>query len=251
MMPGSACTKRIFLCTVTAPKTPATITQARKNAFTEVPAAPIAALASEQSADPIWQVPRLTETAVALPHATEAALRAWAEGLGVSTFVGTSGRVFPTDMKAAPLLRAWLHRLRAQGVRLHMRHRWTGWTQADAHALQFQHQGQTVTVKPRATILALGGASWARLGSDGAWVPELEAHGVAVAPLVPANCGFDVGWSDHFRERFAGALLQTSGARAISDGCTCTGAGHKVRGLPITFATKGTVREARGLTSST
>ncbi len=132
------------------------------------------------------------------------ALRDWAQGLGVGTFVGTSGRVFPTDMKAAPLLRAWLHRLRDAGVRFHMRHRWTGWDATGACA--FTAPNGPVRVQANALLLALGGASWSRLGSDGAWVPWLAARGVAVAPLLPANCGFDVqgGWSDHFSSRFAG-----------------------------------------------
>ncbi|MES3010226.1 MAG: TIGR03862 family flavoprotein [Pseudomonadota bacterium] len=132
------------------------------------------------------------------------ALRDWAQGLGISTFVGTSGRVFPTDMKAAPLLRAWLHRLRDAGVRFHMRHRWTGWDATGA--CQFTAPNGPVRVQADMLLLALGGASWSRLGSDGAWVPWLAARGVAVAPLWPANCGFDVlgGWSDHFSSRFAG-----------------------------------------------
>lgn len=139
-----------------------------------------------------------------LRHFDAQALRDWAQGLGVSTFVGTSGRVFPTDMKAAPLLRAWLHRLRAAGVQFHMRHRFTGW--ADEGALRFGSPLGEQLVQADATVLALGGASWARLGSDGAWVPLLEQRGVAVAPLTPANCGFDVrgGWSDYFATRFAG-----------------------------------------------
>ncbi|MES2533913.1 MAG: TIGR03862 family flavoprotein [Pseudomonadota bacterium] len=133
-------------------------------------------------------------------------LRSWAKGLGIDTFVGTSGRVFPEDMKAAPLLRAWLHRLRSAGVQFHMRHRWLGWSDAggDAQALRFAAPSGEVAVRADAVVLALGGASWSRLGSDGAWVPWLEARGVSVAPLVPANCGFDVGWSDHFATRFAG-----------------------------------------------
>ena len=178
-------------------------------------------------------------------------LRAWAGGLGVSTFVGSSGRVFPTDLKAAPLLRAWLHRLRGSGVAFHMRHRWLGWSagrgpddaaaHANAHAhaalttqaqAQPQPQPQTQTQTLRfatpggelefeadAVLLALGGASWSRLGSDGAWVPVLAARGVDVAPLRPSNCGFDVarvaanaaarpGWSEHFRTRFAGQPLK-------------------------------------------
>lgn len=161
-------------------------------------------------------------------------IRAWAQGLGVETFVGTSGRVFPADMKAAPLLRAWLQRLRSQGVVFHMRHRWLGW--AGDGALRFVSPGGEVRVPARATVLALGGASWARLGSDGAWVPLLAERGIAVAPLRPANCGFDVlradmpagetrraflqellgqspapavGWTPHFTERFAGQPFKT------------------------------------------
>ena len=129
-------------------------------------------------------------------------LRDWIHGLGIETFVGTSGRVFPTEMKAAPLLRAWLHRLRASGVRFHMRHRWLGWT-ADG-ALRFATPDGELTVPAAATVLALGGGSWRKLGSDGAWVPLLSGRGVPVAPLRPANCGFDVAWSEHFRSRFAG-----------------------------------------------
>lgn len=138
------------------------------------------------------------------------ALRDWAQGLGVETFVGTSGRVFPTDMKAAPLLRAWLYRLRAAGVVFHMRHRWLGWEDGPgAGALRFAtpQGGQAeVTAQADAVVLALGGASWARLGSDGAWQPVLQAQGVPVSPLVPSNCGFDLarGWSEHFASRFAG-----------------------------------------------
>src|SRR5690606_35613588 len=117
---------------------------------------------------------------------------------------------FPTDMKAAPLLRAWLHRLRAAGVRFHPRHRWQGWDASGA--LRFAAPGGEVTHAPAATVLALGGASWPRLGSDGAWAPWLAERGVEVAPLQPANCGFDVaargtggqGWSEHLRTRFAG-----------------------------------------------
>jgi uncharacterized flavoprotein (TIGR03862 family) len=130
------------------------------------------------------------------------ALRDWAAGLGIATFVGSSGRVFPTDMKAAPLLRAWLHRLREAGVRFHMRHRWIGWN--DDSALRFATAEGERAVHAGATVLALGGGSWARLGSDGAWVPLLAQRGVAVAPLRPSNCGFDTDWSDHFRARFAG-----------------------------------------------
>jgi uncharacterized flavoprotein (TIGR03862 family) len=132
-------------------------------------------------------------------------VRAWASGLGIETFVGTSGRVFPTDMKAAPLLRAWLHRLRAAGVQFHMRHRWVGEGVFDPASLRFATPAGEATASADAVVLALGGASWARLGSDGAWAPWLEAKGVEVAPLQPANCGFDgSGWSEHFSSRFAG-----------------------------------------------
>jgi uncharacterized flavoprotein (TIGR03862 family) len=134
------------------------------------------------------------------------AVRAWALGLGIETFVGSSGRVFPVDFKAAPLLRAWLHRLRGQGVRLHMRHRWTGWD-ADG-ALRFTTPAGERTWRPDATVLALGGGSWSRLGSDGAWVPWLRARGVAVAELRPANCGFEAAWSAHLKSRFAGQPLK-------------------------------------------
>lgn len=133
-------------------------------------------------------------------------LRAWIAGLGIDTFVGTSGRVFPTEMKAAPLLRAWLHRLRGAGVRFHVRHRWLGW-QADG-SLRFSTPQGEVSLKADSVILALGGGSWAKLGSDGAWVPLLTERGIPVAPLKPANCGFDVAWSAYFRERFAGQPIK-------------------------------------------
>ncbi|MBY0429734.1 MAG: TIGR03862 family flavoprotein, partial [Rhodospirillales bacterium] len=129
-------------------------------------------------------------------------IRAWAAALGIETFVGTSGRVFPKDFKAAPLLRAWLRRLKSQGVGVHARHRWLGW--AEDGALLFETPHGRVTIQAQATILALGGASWPQLGSDAAWVPLLEARGIALAPLRPANCGFDVSWGEHFRQRFAG-----------------------------------------------
>jgi uncharacterized flavoprotein (TIGR03862 family) len=131
------------------------------------------------------------------------ALRQWLRELGIETFVGTSGRVFPSDMKAAPLLRAWLHRLRTAGVAFHMRHRWCGWEEG-SHRLLFRTAEGMRPVAADAVVLALGGASWARLGSDGTWVPLLQQRGVRVAALRPANCGFDVDWSGHFRDRFAG-----------------------------------------------
>lgn len=134
------------------------------------------------------------------------ALRDWSHGLGVETFVGTSGRVFPREMKAAPLLRAWLHRLRASGVQIHVRHRWLGWDAAGG--LRFATPAGETVVTAAATVLALGGASWAKLGSDGAWVAPLEAAGIPVAPLKPANCGFHVDWSAYFREHFAGSAVK-------------------------------------------
>jgi uncharacterized flavoprotein (TIGR03862 family) len=133
-------------------------------------------------------------------------VRAWVHALGVDTFVGTSGRVFPTDMKAAPLLRAWLHSLREAGVQFHMRHRWIG---GQGRELLFSTPAGQQAVRADAVVLALGGASWARLGSDGAWLPLLERQGVDVAPLQPANCGFDVAWSEHFSSRYAGHPLTT------------------------------------------
>ncbi len=163
-----------------------------------------------------------------LQHWGPQAVRDWAAGLGITTFVGTSNRVFPTDMKAAPLLRAWLQRLRHPGgggvpVVFHMRHRWQGWPDGVDGPLVFDAPSGRVRVQARATVLALGGASWARLGSDGAWVPWLEAAGVPVSPLVPSNCGFEVagsaahgvpqGWSTHFSERFAGQPFKSVAIR--------------------------------------
>lgn len=141
-------------------------------------------------------------------------LRQWCLGLGIDTFVGSSGRVFPQEMKAAPLLRAWLSRLRQQGVRVHARHRWQGWTPQGE--LTFTTPDGDTTTKPRATLLALGGGSWSRLGSDGRWAPWLQERGVDVAPLRAANCGFDVaptgegrgGWSEHLTSRHAGQPIK-------------------------------------------
>ncbi|WP_105434560.1 TIGR03862 family flavoprotein [Neorhizobium tomejilense] len=133
-------------------------------------------------------------------------VRAWAAGLGTETFVGTSGRVFPKAVKASPLLRAWLRRLEAQSVALRTRHRWVGFAE---NGYRFETPEGPVTVRPDAALMALGGASWPRLGSDAAWVPWLSAKGVEVAGLQPANCGFDVAWSEAFRERFAGEPLKS------------------------------------------
>ena len=130
------------------------------------------------------------------------AVREWIHGLGIETFVGSSGRVFPREMKAAPLLRAWLHRLRGQGVRFHVRHRWQGW--AAAGKLRFSTPAGEISHAADVTLLALGGGSWAKLGSDGRWVEVLAGQNIPLAPLRPANCGFDVAWSEHFRQRFAG-----------------------------------------------
>jgi uncharacterized flavoprotein (TIGR03862 family) len=140
-------------------------------------------------------------------HAFDAdALRDWARGLGVETFVGSSGRVFPVDMKAAPLLRAWVRRLRDSGVVFHVHHRCLGWNQDGA--LRFVTPGGDVSVAADAVLFALGGGSWPQLGSDGAWVPWLRSRGADIAPLQPANCGFDVGWSEVFAKRFAGSPIK-------------------------------------------
>jgi len=154
------------------------------------------------------------------------ALRAWAEALGVKTFIGTSGRVFPAEMKAAPLLRAWLQQLRTAGVTFHTRHRWLGWSDADRTTsgapvptsprpggpiplLRFASPAGVITQRADAVVLALGGGSWPQLGSDGAWVPWLEAQHIPVAPLRSANGGFSIHWSTHLRDRFAGSPLKS------------------------------------------
>jgi uncharacterized flavoprotein (TIGR03862 family) len=165
------------------------------------------------------------------------ALREWIQGLGIATFVGSSGRVFPTDMKAAPLLRAWLHRLRGNGVVFHMRHRWTGWddagglcfdtpegvrmvrvgskfplTQRDPLPIPLPQAGEGVNVKTSsvdAVVLALGGGSWPQLGSNAAWVSLLQQRNIEVAALQPSNCGFEVVWSGHFKNKFSGQPLKS------------------------------------------
>ncbi len=136
-----------------------------------------------------------------------AALREWAAALGVTTFIGSSGRIFPKEMKAAPLLRAWQKRLRDTGVRFHLRHRWQGWDRGGG--LRFATPAGESSVRADATVLALGGGSWSKLGSDGAWMPLLAGRGVQLNPLLPANCGFDTAWSGHFRERFAGEPVKS------------------------------------------
>jgi uncharacterized flavoprotein (TIGR03862 family) len=145
-------------------------------------------------------------------------IRNWAEGLGIETFVGSSGRVFPRAMKASPLLRAWLRRLETQGVKMLTRHRWTGFTE-DGQA--FETSDGTKIVRSDATLLALGGASWPRLGSDGSWMSWLADKGVGITEFRPANCGFDVDWSEIFRDRFAGAPLKS--VTATSDAGTIPG----------------------------
>jgi len=146
-------------------------------------------------------------------------LRDWCEALGQETFVGSSGRIFPNALKASPLLRAWLRRLDAIDVRFSLRHRWTGWDENGR--LLFQTADGQLAVEAGATVLALGGASWPRLGSDGGWVATLGARGVKISPLKPANCGFAVAWSNIFRNRFEGAPLK---GVALSFGA------HRVRG---------------------
>jgi uncharacterized flavoprotein (TIGR03862 family) len=158
------------------------------------------------------------------PHVVEfgpEALRAWMKDLGIDSFVGTSGRVFPAEMKAAPLLRAWLHRLRAAGVQFHMRRRWLGWTRdGDRFALRFHVPGGESVHRADAVVLALGGGSWPRLGSDGGWVSPLADAGIAIAPLRAANSGFDAAWSEHFRARFAGHPVKPVVARFTDMGGT-------------------------------
>jgi uncharacterized flavoprotein (TIGR03862 family) len=155
------------------------------------------------------------------------ALRQWSEALGQPTVVGSSGRVFPRGFKASPLLRAWLRRLDASGVQFALRHRWTGWDE-NGHLL-FQTSDGPRAIDARAAILALGGASWPRLGSDGAWVETLAARGVAISPLRPANCGFLVGWSEIFRDRFEGepfkGIALTFGPHTIRGEAVVTRAG--------------------------
>ncbi|RWX76546.1 TIGR03862 family flavoprotein [Neorhizobium lilium] len=149
----------------------------------------------------------------ALEDFTPDDIRAWAAGLGTETFVGTSGRVFPTAMKASPLLRAWLRRLETQGVRIKTRHRWLGFD-PDGH--RFHTPEGEIMVQPDAALLALGGASWPRLGSDGTWTEILAEKHISVSPLKPANCGFDVAWSEPFRQRFSGEPVKSVAATSTA-----------------------------------
>ncbi|MDQ3269769.1 MAG: TIGR03862 family flavoprotein, partial [Pseudomonadota bacterium] len=174
-------------------------------------------------------------------------LRDWARGLGVDTYVGSSGRVFPMDRKAAPLLRGWVRRLREAGVRFHVQHRWGGWA-ADG-ALLFDTPDGVRRIQARSVVLALGGGSWPQLGSDGAWAPWLAGAGVDVAPLKPSNCGFDVGWSDHFSGRHAGAPLkpvvahwnEAGAERSLQGECVVTQTG--IEGS-LVYALSAPLREA-------
>jgi len=151
-------------------------------------------------------------------------LRAWARGLGIETFEGSSGRVFPVGQKAAPLLRTWLHRLRQSGVTFHSRHRWEGWDENGN--LRFTTPQGIRLAEADAVILALGGGSWPKLGSDGAWVPLLAERGVAVQALRPSNCGFDCEWSEHFKSRFAGQPVKA----VVADCTDAEGEDHSRQG---------------------
>jgi uncharacterized flavoprotein (TIGR03862 family) len=131
-------------------------------------------------------------------------LKQWAQDLGIETFVGSSGRVFPKDMKAAPLLRAWLHRLRSADVSFHVRHQWQGWANNNPTRLCFQTPDGERLIQADAVVLALGGGSWKKLGSTGVWVSLLAERGINIAPLKPSNCGFNVNWTPYFCEHFAG-----------------------------------------------
>jgi uncharacterized flavoprotein (TIGR03862 family) len=175
------------------------------------------------------------------------ALREWARGFGIETYIGTSGRVFPMDRKAAPLLRGWVRRLKEQGVRFHVQHRWLGWD-ADG-ALRFDTPDGEHRVHAPATLLALGGGSWPELGSDGAWVTWLQQQGIDVAPLQPSNCGFDIGWSEHIALRHAGAPLKPVIAhwrdldgrpRALQGECVVTATG--IEGS-LVYALSATLRD--------
>ncbi len=192
--------------------------------------------------------PRAPQVDTWLQAFSPSTLRDWAKALGVATFVGSSGRVFPADLKAAPLLRAWLHRLRARGVVFHMRHRWSGWDRSGA--LCFDTPNGELKVLASPTVLALGGASWPQLGSNGAWVPWLQTAGADVARLQPSNCGFVVApaWTAHLRQRFAGAPIKPVVLRAAC------GAGFEQRGEfvltdygvegSLVYAASGLVRDA-------
>ena len=176
------------------------------------------------------------------------ALREWARGFDIETYIGTSGRIFPMDRKAAPLLRGWVRRLREDGVRFHVQHRWLGWD--DEGALRFATPEGERRGRAGVVVLALGGGSWPELGSDGAWQAVLSERGIDVAPLQPSNCGFDIGWSEHFANRHAGAPLKpvvaywhdASGVEhALQGECVVTATG--IEGSLI-YALSATLRDA-------
>jgi uncharacterized flavoprotein (TIGR03862 family) len=175
------------------------------------------------------------------------ALRSWARELGVETFVGSSGRVFPADLKAAPLLRGWVRRLRAQGVRFHVLHRWRG--VGEDGALEFDTPAGERRFSADAVVMAMGGGSWPELGSDGAWVGPLSALGVDVAPLQPSNCGFDADWSEHFAQRHAGAPIKPVRLAIADDGAEpewrqgeCVASAHGLEGS-LVYALSAPLRE--------
>ncbi|MFD2717245.1 NAD(P)/FAD-dependent oxidoreductase [Hymenobacter monticola] len=182
-----------------------------------------------------------------LSHFSPADLRAWAADLGIETFVGTSGRIFPVAAhKPADLLRAWLGRLRGLGVEIHTRHRWLGFAGASGLRLREEASGREFTIEPAATVLALGGASWAKTGSDGAWVPLLQEIGVPVVPFAPANCGAEVAWSDFFKAKVGRAPLKNISLR-VHDGPAVRGeimlTDYGVEGTPV-YALTPQVRQA-------
>lgn len=152
------------------------------------------------------------------------ALREWARGFGVETYIGSSGRVFPIDRKAAPLLRGWVRRLREAGVHFHVQHRWLGWN--DGGAMRFSTPEGETSFDADAVVLAVGGGSWPQLGSDGAWVDTLATRGIDIAPLQPANCGFDIGWSEFLATRHAGAPLKP----VVAHWCDNDGIEHSLQG---------------------
>jgi uncharacterized flavoprotein (TIGR03862 family) len=159
------------------------------------------------------------------------ALRAWAREFGIDTYVGSSGRIFPMDRKAAPLLRGWVRRLRERGVRFHVHHRWLGLDENRRH--RFDTPDGERILDAKAAVLAFGGASWPELGSDGAWVSTLADHGIGIAPLKPSNCGFDIGWSEHLASRHAGAPLKP----VIAHWQDLDGAMHALQGECVVTAT--------------
>lgn len=162
---------------------------------------------------------RADQLAPLLAEFDAAAVREWARELGIETFIGSSGRVFPREMKAAPLLRHWLRRLRGNGVQIHVRERWCGWSETGE--LRFNAQGVEHFREAQTVVLALGGGSWAKLGSDAAWLPLLQQRAIPLSPLRPANCGFEIAWSDFFRQRFAGSPLKAVAISGVDNKGKC------------------------------